>query len=364
MGGAPESHVAVQAVADFASVARGAVVDLTTACRGIATDLGVDAAAGEAADKQADAQATMNAWCALAASAITGAKAKVNARLILTVVPPRCSTSVSARESCLAKCAGATACDVTANPLTCTGGTLEISCQGVCKGSDAKPSVGCDGACNGGCTGACTAPAPGVECNGTCDGTCAAGGSAGGTGIQADGICKGLCTGTCAVTLPGVTCVGACSGSCEGTCEATPGGAAVTCDGECDVGGTPLRCEGGTLEGGCEVSALCDANCEASVSAHAECAPPNVEISFAAGAEVQIATELEGALEANLPLIYALEARLDRMVGSSSVIGQTGESVFDVRVFCVLQVAVAGAAAVSDVGAAASAADRVLATVR
>lgn len=345
------SGVALQAVADFSAIAAASVDDLTTACRGIAEGLDAspeDRAAAEALD---DKRERMNAYCNLAVDQIGVFTAM--ASVSIDFEPPQCSASVSAKANCQAKCSVDGSCDIKANPPTCEGGSLEVSCSGSCTASGGA-SVNCTGSCTGGCTGECTVTTGSVECAGECEGTCSAGGMAGGTGIQADGSCEGLCEGTCKATAPGAMCSGTCSGSCDAACEATAN-VDVTCDGECSGEFEPLRCEGGTLEGGCEVEAECDANCDASVSAKAECTPPELTVNVTGDANA--GGKLKAVLEANLGLVASLRGRLEGMAEiSGTFVGNINADLLsDIKVACIPVVIQAVGEAGQDVTASFSA---------
>ena len=180
--GTAQSRVAVQAVADFAGIASAAVDDLTTACRNIAQDLDAPKASQDTAEANTDKRAKMQAWCALAVSAIGTVKASAGGTLTINVTPPSCEASVSAKANCQASCSAEGSCDIKANPPVCTGGSLEIACKGECTAM-AGATLKCEGTCNGNCSGSCTAEG-GVDCAGKCQGTCSAGaaGPAGGRG--------------------------------------------------------------------------------------------------------------------------------------------------------------------------------------
>jgi hypothetical protein len=226
---------------------------------------------------------------------------------------------VQAQADCNAKCDVNAMCDVNANPPTCEGGTMEVSCSGSCTGSASAPSIECQGSCSGTCSGSCVAAAGAkVDCEGKCNGTCTAGGAAGGNGIQADGSCKGQCDGTCEMSASAkVTCSGTCQGSCDATCAATPGSASVKCDGQCSGSAQPLQCKGGQMKASCKVDGGCDANCSASASAKAECSPPSVNVVFqvSAGATVSATAQAQldtaiASLKTNLPnILVAVKAR-------------------------------------------------------
>ncbi len=359
IGGTAASQVAVQAVADVAGLASAAIDNLTTACRGIATDLGAAQADQDAANGAGDKNKVMNAWCKLAVGSINGAL-KGGAKLNINFKPPVCEASISAKLDCQAKCSGTAKCDVVANPPKCTGGTLNIDCKGECSATATSPTFQCEGSCSGTCSGECTAQGGvAVDCTGKCDGTCAAGGSAGGTGIQADGTCKGTCQGKCTATAtaPAIKCQGSCNGKCDAKCTATPGQASVKCDGKCAVEATPISCTGGKLEGGCKVDAKCDANCNGSVQAKAECTPAKLDITASADGLVK----LIATLEANLPIIFDIKTRFEaigKLAGNIDVTAAT-----DIKAACLLPVASAAAQAAGDLADASSASLSVTASV-
>lgn len=354
IGGSAQSKVAVQAVADFAGIASASIDDITTACRSIAQDLDAPQADRDAAEANTDRQAKMKAYCSLAVKAIGTVKASAGGTLTVKAQAPKCQASVSAKANCQAQCSGGAKCDLKANPPKCTGGKLEVSCKGGCT-AEAGASVKCEGKCEANCEGSCTATAGGVQCKGKCEGTCkgqAQGGT--GAGIQADGTCDGTCEGTCEVTAPGVQCNGSCNGQCTGSCKAEAG-ASVKCDGKCDGDFEPLKCEGGKLEGGCQVEAKCDANCDASVSAKAECTPPSVVVAFSGAADIQAAGKLQATLEANLGVILAFKSRLEGMVAVTGQFSANVGAVTDIKAACIPPVIAAVGTALADVKASAEA---------
>jgi hypothetical protein len=344
IGGSAQSQVAAQAVADFGGIASAAVDDLTTACRNIAQDLDAPKADQEAAETKTDKRERLNAWCGLAVKSVGSVKAKASASITVQATPPKCEASISAKGNCQAKCSVDGKCDLKANPPKCTGGSLQVACKGECT-AKAGASLKCEGKCSAACKGSCQATG-GVECTGKCEGTCEAGGTAGGTGAQADGTCKGVCKGTCEVTAPGVTCTGSCTGECGGSCTGTAE-ASVKCDGECKADFEPLKCEGGKLEGGCQVDAKCDANCDASVSAKAECTPPSVNVVVTGN--VELAAKLQATLEANLPLVFAFKARLEGMASIAGSFSGNVSAVTDIKAACIVPLVAAVGSAVQDV---------------
>jgi hypothetical protein len=353
IGGGAESKVAVQAVADFAGIASASIDDITTACRSIATDLDAAAADREAAEAKTDRQEKMKAYCSLAVKAIGTVKAKVGGTLTIKAQAPKCQASVSAKANCQAQCSGSAKCDLKANPPTCKGGKLEVSCSGSCK-AEAGATMKCEGGCTGKCQGSCTAKGGvSVKCDGKCEGTCSADAQGGtGSGIQADGSCKGKCEGTCTARAeaPALECEGSCNGTCDLECKAEAN-ATVKCDGKCEGTVEPLKCEGGKLEGGCKVEAKCDANCDASVSAKAECTPPSVVVAFSGAADVQAAGKLRATLEANLGVVLAFKSRLEGMVDISASFGGNINAVTDIKVACIPPVVAAVGTAIADVKA-------------
>ena len=364
IGGSAQAQVAVQAVADFAGIANAAITDLASACRSIAEDLDADKATLDKVETDANAakaddaqKIRMEGYCQAAISAIGTVKGQAGIEIKVNVQPPQCSASVSAKANCQAKCDVSGKCDIKANPPQCTGGKLEISCKGGCTG-EAGASIACEGSCDANCEGECTGSPGGVECKGKCEGTCkgqAEGGT--GTGIQADGSCDGTCEGSCKATAPNVQCKGSCKGSCSGSCKATAG-ASVKCDGKCDGDFEPLKCEGGTLEGGCKVDAKCDANCDASVSAKAECTPPAITLDIVGQASgeagILAVGKLKATLEANMGVVFAFKSRLEGMAKLTATITGNASAIGDIKAACIPQVVIVGTKAVADITASAS----------
>jgi hypothetical protein len=322
-----------QASADLAGTVAGALEDVSGACRAIATAGGAnsdkdDAQPAEPADR-------VNFWCTLAEARLEAAfGANASAALTIQVTPPECKASFKAEANCQASCTVDASCDVKANPPTCEGGKLEVSCSGSCS-AEAGASISCEGKCEGGCTGSCTAEGGvAVECDGQCDGTCTAAGGGGGGGgagggIQADGSCKGRCDGTCTARA-GVelNCSGQCKGECNASCTAEAG-ATVKCDGQCDGSFEPLSCKGGELKAGCEVDADCSGNCSASAEAKAECTPPKVNIAFAAGfsASAEAAVVVD-ALRLHLPnILLVVQARGQAFVSLVAQVSTSGKAI-------------------------------------
>ena len=322
--------VLAQAGSDFSATATAMLDDVTSACQGIAQDLGATDADQKAADDETNPSKRVGKWCALAVAQL---KASGAASGTLDIEPPqfKCEASIDAKGGCQAKCDVSGKCDLKANPPTCTGGTLELECSGSCKAEVAGGSIDCKGSCDAVASGSCSADG-GVKCQGKCEGTCE-GGTA---GASIQGNCDGMCKGTCSVTAPDVKCNGTFEGKCKGTCAASGPSAKVECSGKCSGEVKPLKCTGGKLEGGCKVDAKCDANCDASVSAKASCDVQPFRIvvkgttAIKANIEAAVAT-----LRINLPkLILAVKARGEAIAkiaagftgaGTASVVADPGK---------------------------------------
>lgn len=320
---------------DIATIGAASVADVTSACRAIATDLGV-VDSPDAGAAGLGGQELMNFWCGKATAQIQATFAAVGVakgQLNVEYDPPQCSMSVSAQADCEGSCNVSGQCDLKANPPRCEGGKLEIDCKGGCNVSATAPSIDCTGTCSGNCSGSCVAQGGvAVDCDGSCDGTCAAGGTANGTGIQADGSCKGTCSGKCTLsaTAPKVACKGTCSGTCDAKCTAAPGQASVKCSGTCDADYQPLECTGGKLEGGCQVDANCHASCNARAQAKASCSEPKLTIGFkgavTAGMEAKYQL-LMTTLEVNLPKLFVIvEGRASNLSAAIQALANVGTS--------------------------------------
>ncbi|MGH7282475.1 MAG: hypothetical protein ACRELY_13190 [Polyangiaceae bacterium] len=312
-------HAFAQATGDLSALAGTAMADVTGACMNMAVDLGADA--NDAAANGKTGGDLLTFWCDKASASITASiTASVSGSISLSITPPVCEVSVTAQAKCQGSCDVSGKCDVQANPPTCTGGQVELSCSGTCTGS-ASASIDCSGTCSGTCDGSCTAQG-GVNCQGKCDGQCS-------VATDAGGKCNGMCNGTCSVVAPGVTCSGTCSGKCEATCSPPQGQASVNCSAGCSTKGTPISCKGGTLSGGCKVDANCQANCNASAQAKASCSPPEVSItaSVKAGADAQFAV-LVNTLKTNLPaLLLVIQAQAKAITGDFTAVVSAGGTI-------------------------------------
>ena len=269
---------------------RDAVIE---ACQAIAVDLGASSAElARARENQGDD--STRAFCDLAARAID-AQARAKGPVAITFTPPICRISIADKATCRGLCAQGP-CDIKARPPRCTGGKLRIACRGTCSAGGGA-DLACQGTCAGACRGSCTSE-KGAPCHGSCQGTCEA--TAGG-GRAPNGTCQGMRKGTCSALAPGASCEGTCEGTCGGLCRGTRDVAAL-CDGTCDGAFEPLACEGGKLEGGCEVDPKCEASCDMLASAKAECDAPQVSID----ASPDVTPEHLATLRRHLPTLVVV----------------------------------------------------------
>jgi len=371
-----------QAMGDLSAVGAATLGDVEIACLNMAKDMGASNEQIQA-ELNKEGSAKVSGLCTLASGqidAMFGASGEFGASgsLEIDFQPPSCSASVSAQANCNASCSASAECDVKANPPTCEGGKMEVSCSGSCT-AEAGASLKCEGKCSGSCSGSCTADVGAtVDCKGKCDGECQAGGSANGSGIQADGTCNGTCSGTCEMSADAnVECSGTCKGECSASCEASAG-ASVKCDGQCSGEVEPLKCEGGELKGGCNVDADCEANCSASASAKAECHPPSVNVVFEASGSANFEAEAQvrlqaaiASIKANLPsLLIAVQARGEAFVGSLEATVNAGVKVFanpgDLSIeaaACVPGIVLAGTGAIANMKASIQASASVMASL-
>lgn len=249
--------------------------DLKTACSGIAKDLGAtgDFKSGEEA-------------CKAAAKAMGDFKAKLgaNAKIAITIKPPVCRADMSVMGDCAAKC-DASVSGPSAK-VECEPGKLSGSCDAQCEGScDVEAGAACSGECSGKCDAAMKGTCSG-KCDGKCDGKDSKGASCAGTcdgkcDAQVQGECKGKCGGSCKLKA-GAKCEGTCSGKCSAEMKAPK------CNGEVK----PPK-----------MSAECKGQCDAKVSAKAECTPAAVGISIVGAADADAAGKFKATIEKNLPIV-------------------------------------------------------------
>jgi len=246
--------------------------ELKAACGKLASDLGATPEGDDAVSA-----------CTAAAKAIGDLKAKAGGSFKLAVVPPKCAASMSAMADCAASC------DASIEPgsakVSCEGGELSGACGAECSGA-CEMSAG--GTCGGTCEGGCEAGFKGT-CEGKCEGKC--------DGKDSKGECAGKCEGKCEGGGKGE-----CTGSCKGNCELKAGAKCEgTCTGSCSVEFEAPKCTGEVKPP--SMSADCSAECDAKVSGKLECTPASVTFVAKGAADVEAATKLKAAIEANLPAI-------------------------------------------------------------
>lgn len=258
------------ASASYKATAEGVSTKLVEACTSMGAELGVEVQG----DDPKSACGAVAAKIEEEAKAVR--EAKVKARL--DVVPPQCNVQAEAFASCAAEC------DVNVEP-----GQVELACEG------GELRGGCSAECSGSCSVAASAKCEGM-CEGQCEGTCSA--------KDASGACAGSCDGTCKGQ-----CVAEVKGSCQGQCR-----------GGCSVEFTEPVCTGSFKPP--NVSAECQASCDARLSAEVSCTP--AEVSFALEGDLKgdmeaRAAKLKAALEAGLPAVLALQVQLEKLAASGQV---------------------------------------------
>jgi hypothetical protein len=286
--------------------------DLRAGCGGIAKDLGAgsDFKDGKSA-------------CDAAIKGITDAKAKLGAGAKLSVVvkPPKCRADLNVYADCAGKC-----------DASVSGGKVDVQCE------PGKLSGKCDASCEGTCD-----VQAGAKCEGTCSGSCDA---------EIKGSCSGKCNGKCdGKDSKGAACAGTCEGKCEGgTVKAECKG---KCGGECKLKAS-AKCEG-TCTGKCtaefkepkctgevkppQMSADCQAHCDANVQAKADCKPAQVGLTVTGAADAQMAAKLKATLEKNLPLVLKIAIGID---DRAATMATNGKAVFEGTMSSMTEIAGSG----------------------
>ncbi len=163
----------VQAAKDLKKLSAQMDVEVTNACKGIGTDIGVPAQ--EMAPREG--VGASSAACG-AVKAKIGALLQGGVKIETSYTPPKCEVDAQAHASCDGRC------KVEASPgeivAKCEPAKLSGRCEGTCKGQ-------CDGRCEGTCNGECTAKDAQGRCVGQCKGTCSG---------KCDATCHASCQGT------------------------------------------------------------------------------------------------------------------------------------------------------------------------
>jgi len=284
---AAKVRAGVSAAVEIQALAAKIDTDLTNGCGTLAKDLGDPTSYTNGQDA-----------CRAAAHSIGDAKAKLGpkASIQLDVSEPHCGVDVGLYGSCAASC------DPTVKPgsvdVQCDSGQLQGTCSGQCSG-DCETAAGA--ACTGECDGSCDANVSG-SCSGACTGKCDGKTS---RGAACDGKCEGSCSGNIR---------GACSGNCGGTCHlGASASCSGTCTGTCSVTMDAPKCAGSVKPP--QMSADCQARCDAQVQAHGSCTPPHVLVHITNASDPVAAARLQTVLQNDLPLVLSVAVGMAKNVG-------------------------------------------------
>lgn len=221
-------------------------------------------------------------------------KANLDAKLSITITPPKCYASIDAMTSCLADCGS----PVSPGEFkaSCQGGELSGECSGKCEGScSLEAGAECKGTCGGSCSGKCDVKFSG-KCGGKCNGKC--------DGKDSKGAkCAGTCDGSCDAQAEG-SCGGTCEGKCDVKCEAkVTGGCKGQCTGGCDVDFKAPSCTGEFKPP--KVSMECQSQCAAKAAGSLKCDPPGLTVLVNGKSSAELTTVI-GALKKALPKIVEI----------------------------------------------------------
>ena len=148
IGGTAQTQVIAQSVADIGGAAATQVTAVTASCKKLATALSAPPAQQAQAEAVSDPTDKMNAWCDLAVSSVKAAITASGASINLVVAVSTYKLSVAAKGACQARCSTTGKCDVTVNPMVCTGGTLA---NGYCSGGKLEGGCMVDAKCDASC---------------------------------------------------------------------------------------------------------------------------------------------------------------------------------------------------------------------
>lgn len=301
----------MQAASDFTKNAESIKNDVFTACKNIATDLGVQDTWTSIADSNDRiSNASHTGACDAAGTRLEDmliAAGTVNAHVALTVSRGECHLDFDEQARCDASCA--------AN-ATCSPGTIETRCE------PGSLSVMCGGSCN-----------MGASCVGTAD-----------VAANCMGKCESECVGQCAgdcidehgqVTTNNPSCHGKCASSCNGTCrghckvEATQGiacGANVRCTGGCTGSFTEPACVSDFTPPTCTVDPNCHAACTAKVEEDAVCDPTVIKVFANVDASPDI-QKIVDTLNQNLSALFDAANKKGKLVlNAAGRLGDTGDA--------------------------------------
>jgi hypothetical protein len=286
----------MDAAGSFQVLGQAMLADVTAACIDIATKAGGDPTKWGGKDGPDLAQAA----CAEASAAVTAvftaaASAKVTAAIV--IVGGECHANLDAAATCNHSCDVGGKCSAGELAAQCEPGQLAVTCGGTCSGECdvTSGSIACAGTCSAACTGDCSGTCAVKDAMGKCAGKC-------------DGVCTGQCAGSCSATAGSTTCTGECKGTCSGTSSAP-------------------KCEGKILPPSCKgIDLDCEASCQASIRAKAECTAPTVdfEIHGVASSVPSFQATID-VLKLDLPkLLLVATARGQGVIDDVKALGQAG----------------------------------------
>ena len=148
IGGSAQSQVIAQSIADLGGATATQVTALNASCKKLAIALSAPAAQQMQAEAIADPTDKMKAWCDLAASSVTMTASAAGGSINLVVAVSSYKLSVATKGACQARCSASGKCDLSANPLVCSGGTLA---NGYCSGGKLEGGCMVDAKCDGSC---------------------------------------------------------------------------------------------------------------------------------------------------------------------------------------------------------------------
>ena len=289
-------HTFLMAAHNFTASANQLSGSLKDVCERMGGELGMSGA-----ELSGDVQTVCHNVATKLNQEMNGLRAEANFKVEVVAQPPRCEVSVDAYANCVAEC------DVNVDPgevnVTCEGGYIAGQCNATCEGECAVEVQGqCQGSCEGTCSGGCTG-----TCTGTCEGTCSA--------TNAEGECVGTCDGTCHGE-----CSAGCQGSCEGDCWVSGQASCEgSCRGGCSVEYQEPRCYGEVRAPSAD--AECEASCDASFSAEAECTPGSAEVHFAGDIDSNLeekANRVRAAIGAGWAELQMIKRKLKIVVASGA----------------------------------------------
>lgn len=197
----------------------------------------------------------------------------------LRTQPPRCEARFEAYADCAARC------DASVTP-----GELELHCEG----GELR------GQCSASCSGSCA-----LDVQASCEGTC-----------------EGVCEGTCSARAADGSCAGRCDGTCRGQCVAeVRGQCGGECRGGCSVEWQEPYCTGDYRPP--QVSAECNAACDAQVHASMDCQPGQAELVVSGGPDAATearAAKLRAAVADGLAVVLTVRERVRRLEDSGRAV--------------------------------------------